>query len=280
MNPYSSIQLVALGLGVGDTTNDLVCPWCQGGRSSERSFYVSYHGQGKVAYVCHRASCGKQGYVPLRSSTSAVDTAPSPAKFEANPHVHPTVELGQEDYDSLQAMYGVTPRILDRFEVKKDSYGRLVLPVFSPQRRQIGCVTREVLRNGKKRVLSWKVADEPWQCWYTVPGASALVIVEDQISALRLCQEGVSALALLGTLLSPEKTDQIRKYFVDPHLQAGLPSPTIVLALDKDATSTAIRYRKQYGGYLGNFNVIFLSKDIKNLPENEVLEFIGGIVGS
>jgi DNA primase len=87
-------------------------------------------------------------------------------------------------------------------------------------------------------------------------------VVEDQWSAMRLWQEGVSAVALLGTHINHERAVEISSVSRD-----------VLIALDKDATARAIQYATQYR-YAFNAKVIALEKDIKDTSIEELKQLI------
>ena len=91
-----------------------------------------------------------------------------------------------------------------------------------------------------------------------------LVVVEDIISATRLRQFGESC-ALLGTALSTEKVKAIRES-----------NSRIILALDSDATTKAIKYKQEYSLFFNEFKVVQLEKDPKDLSQTEILKQIFG----
>lgn len=87
-------------------------------------------------------------------------------------------------------------------------------------------------------------------------------MVEDQFSAMRLWQEGLSAVALLGTHINHERAVEISSVSSD-----------VFLALDKDATAKSIGYAAQFR-YAFNAKVVALSKDIKDMGQEELKEFL------
>lgn len=92
-------------------------------------------------------------------------------------------------------------------------------------------------------------------------------IVEDMLSSKRLEQLGMPSIALLGTHIS----DKLLKDILDYD-----PSAEIFLALDNDATAKAVGYKQKFGGMFRNFRVIPLSKDIKDMTEDELRGLLDG----
>jgi DNA primase len=83
-------------------------------------------------------------------------------------------------------------------------------------------------------------------------------VVEDQLSAMRLWQYGLTAVALLGTHISHERAVEIKSV-----------SDDVFLALDKDATAKSIGYASTFR-YVLNTKVVALSKDVKDMDSNEL----------
>lgn len=97
--------------------------------------------------------------------------------------------------------------------------------------------------------------------WYKYLHTSdVLVVVEDQVSALRLAPH-VHAVALLGTHISDAKAEELKagKY------------KHIYLSLDADATFTAIKLQLQWVSVLPNLRIVGLGQDIKDM-NNEAFE--------
>jgi DNA primase len=96
----------------------------------------------------------------------------------------------------------------------------------------------------------------PWLAWYTSPIIGKNVIVEDQLSAIRLVSTtGGRAIALLGTDLNQEKVSEIAKHCKE-----------VTLALDKDATAKAFKLASLWGNAFEKFTVVRLEQDIKDMP--------------
>ena len=90
-------------------------------------------------------------------------------------------------------------------------------------------------------------------------------VVEDQFSAMRLWQHGLSAVALLGTHINHERAVEISSVSND-----------VFLALDKDATAKAIEYATKFR-YAFNAKVVALTRDIKDQTEEELKELIANV---
>ena len=88
------------------------------------------------------------------------------------------------------------------------------------------------------------------------------MIVEDQLSALRLCPH-VHALALLGTNLNDSKVAEIKEGNFSH----------IILSLDNDATREAVKLQLKWREHLP-MCIHGLEKDVKNMNEAEFQTYL------
>jgi hypothetical protein len=144
----------------------------------------------------------------------------------------------------------------------------LLMPVISPKGALRGHVLRVQKESGAKEVKSYKIVDEPWQCWYYHHDTD-VVVVEDQISALK-ASSYCTAVALLGTELSQAKFEEILR------VSKGR---RIWLALDKDATKKGFEYLKRYRIFTDKLFLLMLNKDIKNMSDKELMDLGGPFSG-
>ena len=94
------------------------------------------------------------------------------------------------------------------------------------------------------------------------------MVVEDIPSAVRIMQNGVNAVSLLGTLVNDDKAYELNDYASRP----------IVLALDNDATYKAFQITKKYGLLWDKWQVMFLKKDFKDMSNEEIQQKLGEII--
>jgi hypothetical protein len=90
-----------------------------------------------------------------------------------------------------------------------------------------------------------------------------VVVVEDQISALKVAQFGELVACIMGSSFN---TDIVRD--LAPHQLKG----GILLALDPDAQAKAQNIRLKWGGYFEKCRIVALPADPKDLSENELRE--------
>lgn len=260
LTPREKILLLGKSLSIGSTDNKELCFYCFGGESKERSFAVTRQDKSTVAYICHRAKCGRAGFVYLDGGAGEEIT--TTRVFSPNPYKGQTIALEYEDLTWLDNKYG-----LDLEYVIKAGWARavesgfaLAMPVLSALGGLRGLIVRRILEDGRKYINSYKLVDEPWLCWYRT-AIRDVVVVEDQISALKAARFATSV-ALLGASLSYSKLDEIKQV-------AG--AGKIWLALDKDASVNTLDYLKRYRTYCGgNLNGLMLSKDIKDMSYSEI----------
>jgi hypothetical protein len=254
LSPRDQIRVIGQSLAIGFTDNKTLCVYCEGGETKELSFAVTRQDRNTVAYKCHRASCDKGGYVYLDGG--AGEEVTKVRVFTPNPYRGQTVALEYEDLAFLDERYGLDLEYVIRAGwVRAVEPGfALAMPVISPLGALRGLVVKRKLEDGRKYVNSYKIADEPWMCWYRTSFRD-VVVVEDQISALKAARFATTV-ALLGAELSQSKVDEIKQ----------VSKGKIWLALDRDATDKTFEYLRRYRTYCnGNLNGLMLSKDIKDM---------------
>lgn len=143
---------------------------------------------------------------------------------------------------------------------------RLIMPIYRPNKIPIG-ITARSLDGAKPKTLTYiHSPDMPIGSYYINPKSMKLWVVEDQLSALRLCKHAC-AIALLGTHLSEGLAYDMK--------QIGLPH--IVWCLDRDAKNKAAEYNKKYAGLAPNMSLRIPQKDPKDMTEEELIELIGSV---
>lgn len=242
----------------GESRSGLLCPKCEGGRTRERSMSAWRDGH-HIYYKCHRASCGAGGRVIAFSSevgsvASRDDEAPT-----ARGSIPRILEIPDTSYGLLLERYGIPEGLLARAGAGwiDSGKGRLYLPCLGPGGETNGYVARSLAGEEPKALIHRLNTDigKDLMAFYKGPGR-ALVIVEDQLSAIRASQY-TNSVALVGTHLSDSRMESIL---------STRPSKMFI-ALDKDATDKAIKYAFKYG-----IKIIPLEKDLKDCTEDELLE--------
>lgn len=265
-DPKNQIALDYADLGDEETSSGQVCPSCKGGTSEEKSLSVTRRG-GLLLYRCHRASCSFKGSVGTGSGYFAVGTG---KKAESSEVDITETAITKATAKFLAARYGLTDEAVEYASIRWTGDGpghyerRLSFPIFRPSGKQRGTNYRSYEGAKPKALIRLNSADEVGLAWYRyLRKSDTLVLVEDQVSAIRLAPY-VDACALLGTHISDAKADEIiqQKY------------KRVFLSLDADATSTAIKMQLLWRNRIKNMYVLGIHKDIKDMNKEDFEEYI------
>lgn len=256
----------------GESVRGELCPFCNGGRSGEKTFTVTRDGR-SLLYNCFRASCSSSGRVRT-SGQSGPRRSPRESSREDSKHV-----FVQRDFDGIAECCLRTLR--ERFHIDAASAAkhaiqsveggsRVVVAVRGWNGESRGTVQRRCAFHAH---LSANAVDGPKSLTFTEPDAMAwyhgprdsksLVVVEDVFSAIR-ASEYVNSVALLGTNINDERMKCLKDF-------AG-GTGTIYLCLDSDAFDKAVKFALKYKQ--SNLKVIKLKKDLKNMTEPELTDWI------
>lgn len=261
---------------VGTTSHGLECPFCSGGGNGDKGFSVTRSDEVTIKYCCHRATCNRAGVIAAwghrLSNTSA--QVPLPPEFTSRVYSGETGSLDREWVSCLFERYGLTVSDTAWAGWRQDlGTGDSVVPILSPLGKTRGYETRIApwARNtrpniGRPKTSSYRELDEVWVGWFRRSRAGPVVLVEDTISALKVSRQYQTG-CLLGTHLPVEKIREIKEVQGE--------NGEIILALDKDATTKAHNYVKQWGLILGNFRAVELSKDLKYSTDEEIRTILG-----
>lgn len=261
-------ELLILTEGTADQEVQGACPACVHWNFS------ATRKNGKLLWNCFRATCGERGavYIPGGGYSTPRYAAPPPAGPVSNPYTG-TMSLLSDT---------VAQRLCDRFDilypgfiqrhVYAGSQGRYLLPIYGPNGKIRGEVLRwpwigaEYASGGalssvvpySKSLTFRELTSSTLLSWYKTE-TKGVMLVEDQMSAIKLASEGISAAALLGTTLSQDKIMELQRH-----------TNTIALALDKDATSLAFKLARKWQHAFLQFKVVILEKDIKDMPRKDL----------
>lgn len=185
----------------------LQCPFCDGGPEREVSLVLTMREDGSF-YCCHRASCGARGVIGPKGRAISLGELESknPRTKEHEPYRGSMVSMNfnwpiAHRYLNSPLGDGVTCAAVVGLFMDKDGS----MEVWRLQTKlgtRIGVQTR-YRQGGKKIVKTYKETPGPMY-HYLHRDHADLWIVEDPLSAAVAYSHGVSALALLGTYLSPE----------------------------------------------------------------------------
>lgn len=268
---HVQLYLATNPLEVDMTSPNLLCPDCNGGLSEEKSLSITQRPDG-VLYNCYRATCSLGGgFIPM-----SIGLAPKSNKkiFKPKLYTEPLRRLNARDKRWFSQRFEITTRELANADVKynpeRDTY---VFPISDYQGREVGVVDRAYWGRKPKSIIywfndcvkvhfNWLLATTDAALW----DSSAILLVEDQLSGIKASRY-MNTIVLLGTNFNFEIATHIRNF-----------TSHIVMALDADATSKAIRYKQKFGIMFGNFDVISLSKDIKDMTNDEIGDLLGEYV--
>jgi hypothetical protein len=281
-NLRTDIELEASNLDIDQTNSGLLCPFCLGGQSGERTFSITRTADG-LLFNCYRSSCDSgRGFIP---TAGHLVPAALPKEREAKPYLGTFEELTDVDRSYFVSRFDVQPQYQLGLGVNSDGY--YVQAVLAPNGMhrgyavRYGCWSgtpecrRGMRSTGPKTSVFMNSPDAPTQSWYLpipyehslrVMGANHVVLVEDCISAMKVAQAGYTGVALLGVGLDANKVREI-----------AMQKPTeVMIALDADATDIAFKMARQWGLAFPKTRVIVLEHDLKDMSRGEVKELLHG----
>jgi hypothetical protein len=275
-NARQAVLLEYGGLPDGVTISSQMCPSCRGGSSGEVSMSVGRH-DGLLWWRCHRASCGFRG---VHGGKSLGFAPAQHVKGRWNYEIEP---LPEDWLEWLSNRFRILNELVDREWQWTDGYGgRVVMPV----RNERGIITGYNLRSyadpstwtaeqkqGHRKSLVHRIAEQVGQCWYQgCPYPTHILVVEDQPSALRASQiTGINSIALLGTTM-PDSLIETIKWRYDY-------KPTVVVALDQDATGVAVDNATSARRLYDNVKVLALDEDIKDMSQETFMNTMNEVKG-
>lgn len=271
------IRLRGLGLTVDETLPNSVCPQCNGGQSHEKSFSITRIYDGYV-YNCYRASCDCQGFVPEKAS-QLVQTNSKPTG-KKKPHIKLKADTGGTKAQTRQSFHYSTTNISDsqreffksKFtftDTELDDAGirwscdafAYIIPIYDHHGFKVGLIDRSWTGRSPKTINHW-TSDVP-NLYFPRPlrdikDGTPIVVVEDFASAIKV-NRILPCAALLGTGLGLEAAKLLREL-----------SDHLVIALDPDATSKALKLSKEYSLLFKKVSVVSLTKDPKDMTGAEL----------
>ena len=249
----SIIQFVTdLGLKESDRYRG-DCPECRG-----KNTFTATNILGDIKYNCFKLGCTVGGIhgtdmtaaeIHRRLEEQQLQRAYTNIKKEKDtmeiPEYVVTPKASHTKYQRYIKRWGIAIGHT-MYDVKDE---RVVFPI-KHDGRIVDAVGRAV---GKKQHPKWyRYTGEA--DYYTIGEAKTLLIVEDVVSAIVAFQEipYVTAMAILGTSLSPKHMEKIGEY------------DKVIIALDPDAIGKTVEYRREIELWTGNKTVAMnLIDDIK-----------------
>lgn len=258
MNIIRDIVLSASEIPPGHTERG-VCPFCNGGKTHEKSFAITRAEDGAVLYHCHRANCGTSGRI---GGLKTQKSRKSVKKQTAKPFTGRLTRLPDEVAQFLVDRFGGVPRGFMWAPDLDGGKGRVAMPIWGPTGKRRGWSLRSYDRYVVPKSLVFMDYDEPVMSWYVHdPSDRTVWIVEDQMSAAKLCDTvAASSVAMLGVGLHEDRKVQELTKHVD----------RLVIALDPDATKVAVAAKRNLRLWFDDIDVKFLDKDIKDMTVEEI----------
>lgn len=240
-----------------------LCPRCKGGNSKEKSLGVIRTETGLILWNCFRAKCGFKGLHSLGAyqKDEVIKTKPS------RPFLGMLETLSGEHFDYFKKTYGLWPASLSQTVRWAPEEGRFSFGVLSPENRYRGTILRS-FSGARPKALTYKErTEEPWQAWYGK--GEVIVIVEDQLSAMKVGQAGGVGVALLGTSLNYSMVKEIADMTFEE-------IPTFI-ALDRGTMPLMLKYKNKYDSLFRQPLVVWkLEKDLKYESDESIKEALFG----
>ena len=276
----AQVEDAAAELLPGERKTGVLCPFCGGGRTRERTLGISKDEDGLVFFRCFRVSCGIQGRT--RSSVRGWAGDPTTKRRE------PKKEIQRLDLSLLQGVGGSLwdERLRRLYDLGTNEYDRLGWRVLDKgrdtERLAIPVRGRESDLRGyevkafdtrygpKSRLIHAPTSPEaPLWGSYISPQVPPLVrrplvVVEDSISALKVSRH-TDSYCLLGTDVSTDKGLELADISGDR---------PIYLCLDKDASEKAAIVTRKMRFLLPNLRNVPIMRDLKFYTDQEILNLI------
>jgi len=255
---YSSIVEYVKGLSVSpDTSVRTTCPVC-----GDRTFSVT-RTLGKVKFQCFRASCPSKGVIDTAATGQELkerlrDKAEyfGPVPFVIPDHWRFCSE--SEACKQFLHKYNITKAYSHRtFRAAFDPIENRIVFLIMHEAKCYGAVGRALDDSTKPKARNYHETQYyPFVCG----DKSEAVLVEDCTSAVKI-SDYYTGIALCGTNLHDEFISSISAY------------KTIIVALDNDAKTKSHEIASRIRQYT-NAKVRFISKDIKDMNETELNQFL------
>ena len=256
-----------LGLPLGETARQIVCPRCRGGSSNEKSLSITRVDDG-LLYKCHRASCGAAGKV-FSSGVIAEhrETERKPEKKLGHPE--PLTDINEEWLEYLCSKYGVDEELITNNRVMMcPQRNTVVFPCHDTEGRLANFVDRDYATGRKPKSINYPVTEnttgviEP----LTNPDGDSAVLVEDMMSAIKLSRL-VPAIPLLGVHATYEQWNVIAAKYKN-----------ILIYLDADARWQAANLYSGCGILFDCVKVAWESSDPKDTRYERLEQVVQGFL--
>lgn len=272
----SELRMLGAELPIGASANGNICPSCRGGRSSERSLSVTRVDALRLAYCCHRASCGAHGFIGGTPGSDTSVEIPESGNRRPRLYTAETRGLAEDWLHELGDKYLLSKDEINWLEWTEEvGSGRLVVYVREADGKRRGVHTRTRKgQSGSSETRDYREQSDIWMGWFSIPGGaqsghnqSPIVLVEDVLSAAKVATAGFRSASLMGCNLS------LDQFLEAVEVAKGAP---IVVALDRDATEKALGFVHRYHFLArgGTLVPLLLSKDLKYHSKEEIQSMV------
>lgn len=261
------IEIEYSHLKEGETEAQGLCPKCEGGSSRERTLSVSRR-DSAILFNCFRASCGFSGRVAVAGAVHRDASTSRPSKGRTKLQTRTVVQLSQQSKDFLRERYSIDSSDIEAYQWAATEENRLYVPIRTGEGAEVGYQLRVLpdtaVQYNEPKALTYSEQPDV-MAWYPRPGAVNLIVVEDIFSAVRASKYD-NAVALLGTHMNEERAKCLADFV------GG--TGTIYLCLDADAFDKAVKLAIKYKTILPNLKIKKLKKDLKDLDEVALADFV------
>lgn len=252
------LELVGADLADGETTRQVLCPSCNGGRTKERSFLLRRFNN-KLSGNCYRASCGYFWGKNFQGNFNK-KAIKKPVKY---PETRP---LSEKQSSWLVKKFGDYPE-LNEFQYIP-FYKSVYMPVYNHLKYVIGYVDRSYKGRIPKSYCHVESDKPKLSFYYPLHGVTdTIVLTEDIISAIACVNNSINTCAaLLGAHLSKNSALHLRE----------LGYTKLVLFLDPDEAGkrAAIKIRSSYSSLFKEISILRGKADPKDMKKLELLEVL------
>lgn len=275
---HSFISHIASELQPEERKGSLVCPFCDGGKTRERSFGVGKRKDGTIYYKCFRVHCGKSGVAGQSRSNSSF--SPSNRRTVERPVLPPLQDV-EGPWKTRLTEHGIGTGPTDTSTKlgwqTSDNGTCLWIPLRTCDGVHIGYEARRISGDPKSRIFRFNKDSFVRNFCERSPRSSEDVlredvldrnlptlVVEDSISALKASQI-TDTYSLQGTNFTTDHLFELVSY-MDERI--------VLLALDKDATQKAAGLVRRYRFYSQFIRICPLQVDVKHLNLEEIKELV------
>lgn len=255
-------QISALNVSVG-VSKRFDCVFC----GHHNSLSVSNR-NGKLSWFCFYNRCHERGSQNVRLSEMDIcNYLSSHSNISMSAWDIPVYFgniLGNTEGVAYLRRYGILKYYQERwYDARYDpKQHRCVFLIKDDVGKLVGGCGRALDRDIKPKWLRYGPCSIPFVCGNR---ANRCIICEDIPSAIKISQYNFSGISILGTNLHYDHTSFIANTYI-----------SAVIALDKDASLTALKLQKELSLYLPT-KIVLLDEDIKDMSDDEIKRVLGNV---